>query len=298
MGKREGKQKIANSGIISGGGVNNGKKQSKSALLKLDHLQNLAVWASGDAAVPSLGAFFGNRFAACGEAMGVQPDQSLFICERCETILHPGDNCTVRIEKIKARKRQKHKGSKAPTQNNVVYRCHFCSHQTVKRGTLRAHMKQICPQKNKPAPKSRVSNAAHVKNTDTELCTESVSTPATIEHLVMEPLAEVSDNASSAVEMDTIENIDGTSILDTPAPVTPLLGTSRSLLDRKKRTRNKPAGSKKDPECCSANTDETSTTSASKKRRRKTWTSLKDLAKSTQNGNSRNLSDLTIPFFL
>ncbi|CAM8933794.1 unnamed protein product [Rhodiola kirilowii] len=297
MGKREGKQKIANSGIISGGGVNNGKKQSKSALLKLDHLQNLAVWASGDAAVPSLGAFFGNRFAACGEAMGVQPDQSLFICERCETILHPGDNCTVRIEKIKARKRQKHKGSKVPTQNNVVYRCHFCSHQTVKRGTLRAHMKQICLPKNKPAPKSRVSNAAPVKNTDTVLCTDSVRTPAPTEHLVMEPYSKLSDSASSAVEMGTIENIDSTCILETPVPVTPLLETSRSLLDRKKRTRSKP-GSKKDLECCSAKTDETSTSNASKKRRRKTWTSLKDLAKSTQNGNSRNLYDLTIPFFL
>lgn len=62
---------------------------------------------------------------------------------RCGTILHPGDNCTVRIEKNKSKKCRKHKGSKVPTQNKVAYLCHFCSHQTFKRGTLKGHMKRI-----------------------------------------------------------------------------------------------------------------------------------------------------------
>uniref|UniRef100_A0A7N1A912 Uncharacterized protein n=1 Tax=Kalanchoe fedtschenkoi TaxID=63787 RepID=A0A7N1A912_KALFE len=301
MGKQGGKQKTGTGGASSGGVLregNNGKKQSKAGFLKLQHLQNLAVWASGDAAVPSLGAFFGNRFAACAEVMGVPPDQSLFTCERCETILHPGDNCTVRIEKNKARKRHKHKGSKAPTQNNVVYKCHFCSHPTIKRGTLKGHMKQICPPKDKPTPKPRVQAAMRPKNTDTESCTtNSASTSTAIGNFAPEPCTRDSDNTFSAVEVATRENVDSTCISDTPHPVTPLVTTRRSLLDTKKRTRSK-SGSKKEAEFNAARTDEPSTVSASKKRRKKTSTSLKDLVKSSESAKSRNLSDLTIPLFL
>lgn len=69
-----------------------GRKQIKGgssnikATLKLQHLQNLAVWASEEAAVPSLGAFFGQRLAASQEAIGVSPDSSLFSCQRFASI--------------------------------------------------------------------------------------------------------------------------------------------------------------------------------------------------------------------
>ncbi|KAL9686085.1 hypothetical protein QQ045_023540 [Rhodiola kirilowii] len=82
-----------------------------------------------------------------------------------------------------------------------------------------------------------------------------------------------------------------------PAPVTPLVGTYRSLLDTKKRMRYK-SGSKKEPEFNSVKTDATGTNDTSKKRRRKTSTSLKDLVKSSQSNNSSKFSDITIPFFL
>lgn len=61
---------------IKGGSIN------AKSMLKLQHLQKLATWASGDASIPSLGAFFGHRFAAGGEALGVLPDPSLFPCQR------------------------------------------------------------------------------------------------------------------------------------------------------------------------------------------------------------------------
>jgi hypothetical protein len=58
-----------------------GSKNSKS-MLKVEHLQKLAAWANGEAAIPSLGAFFGHCLATVTEAMGVPPDPSLFSCER------------------------------------------------------------------------------------------------------------------------------------------------------------------------------------------------------------------------
>ena len=68
-----------------------GKKQSKGgnfinfkSMLKLEHLQKLATWASGEAAIPSLGAFFGQRLAAVTKATGMPPNHSLFSCERLD----------------------------------------------------------------------------------------------------------------------------------------------------------------------------------------------------------------------
>lgn len=65
---------------------NIGKKQSNTvnvkSKLKLEHLQNLAVWAGGEASVPSLAAFFGHHLAAANESRGLQPDPSLFSCQR------------------------------------------------------------------------------------------------------------------------------------------------------------------------------------------------------------------------
>ncbi|XP_029125218.1 uncharacterized protein LOC109789092 [Cajanus cajan] len=51
---------------------------------------------------------------------------------RCETVLQPGFNSTVRIEKNKSKVRHKRKKTDNITQNNVVYKCHFCLHQNQK----------------------------------------------------------------------------------------------------------------------------------------------------------------------
>lgn len=62
-----------------------GKRQSNvsaKSLLKLQHIKKLANWASCEASVPSLGAFFGHRLAECAEALGTPADPSLFTCQR------------------------------------------------------------------------------------------------------------------------------------------------------------------------------------------------------------------------
>ena len=47
------------------------------SILKLQHLKSLAMWASKEAFIPSLGAFLGHRLMTCGD-----PDPSLFPCQR------------------------------------------------------------------------------------------------------------------------------------------------------------------------------------------------------------------------
>lgn len=51
-----------------------------SSMLKMEHLQNLATWASGEGSVPCLAALFGRSLAANAEAAGVPLDRSLFAC--------------------------------------------------------------------------------------------------------------------------------------------------------------------------------------------------------------------------
>ena len=47
------------------------------SILKLQHLKSLAMWASKEAFIPSLGAFLGHRLMTCGD-----PDPSLYPCQR------------------------------------------------------------------------------------------------------------------------------------------------------------------------------------------------------------------------
>ncbi|KAH0694930.1 hypothetical protein KY285_022027 [Solanum tuberosum] len=128
------------------------KKQTHvnaKSMLKLEHIKDIATWASGEGSIPSLGAFFGQRLAVSTESLGVPPDPSLFTCQRCESILQAGYNCTAQIEKNKRKARKKRKTSGIPPKNSVVYECHFCSHRNLKRGTPRGYMKSLYPSKPK-----------------------------------------------------------------------------------------------------------------------------------------------------
>nr|KYP32810.1 hypothetical protein KK1_046406 [Cajanus cajan] len=140
MGKKGGTQKL---GSVSHTAISlrqeaTGRIQTKAASntkskLRFEHLKSLALWATtNDPLIPSLAAFYGHQYATSGEATGVPPDPSLMTCQRCETVLQPDFNSTVRIEKNKSKVRHKHKKTDNITQNNVVYKCHFCLHQNQK----------------------------------------------------------------------------------------------------------------------------------------------------------------------
>ncbi|KAK3005766.1 hypothetical protein RJ639_017578 [Escallonia herrerae] len=253
-----------------------GKKQANvnaKSMMKLDYLKNLAVWASGEASIPSLGAFFGHRLAACNEALGTPPDPSLFTCQRCESVLQPGYNCTIRIEKNKTKLRHRRKKHSISSQNKIVYKCHFCSHKNLIRGTSRGYMKEICPQKPKPQSQSLPAKNFVQKSARSEQGTK------------------VEINRTDKTASPDIGKDDSA----TKSPETPLM----TLLEQKKRKRNRSA-SKKSVESGSSSVpvDTEKAVSTSCKRRRKSWTSLKDIAESSDHGNSRSINNVVIPFFM
>ncbi|KAF3323584.1 RNAse P Rpr2/Rpp21/SNM1 subunit domain-containing protein [Carex littledalei] len=115
---------------------NIGRKHADVAsILKLQHLTRVATWASGAGQIPPLGSILGQRTADTAEASGLLLDPSSFLCQKCETILCPGVNCTIRIKKNTRKSRQ--------SQNNVVYTCCFCLHENLKRGTPKGTVKNL-----------------------------------------------------------------------------------------------------------------------------------------------------------
>ncbi|KAI4338287.1 hypothetical protein L6164_016629 [Bauhinia variegata] len=255
-----------------------GKVQRKAgtnvkSILKLEHLKKLALWASDEASIPNLAAFYGHYLATVGEAIGEPPDPSLVTCQRCETILHPGLNCTVRIEKNRAKaKHRRKKAVNVAQKNHVVYKCHFCSHQNLKRGTLKGYMKGICPSEEKSSKPRQA------------LTQESAGSEKDIRNVV---------NETDELALQTVTS-------DNPiddGPATPSVTSVTALSEgqkSQKRKRNRSASKKgNEPANIPAQVAGANATSASGKRR-KSWTSLKEIAQGSEHGNRK----LKIPFFL
>ncbi|KAJ0802726.1 putative ribonuclease P subunit, Rpr2/Snm1/Rpp21 [Helianthus annuus] len=284
-----------------------GKKHTNAkSSLKLQHIKNLAVWASRDAAIPSLGAFFGRHLAASSEAFGAPVDPSLFTCQRCESVLHPGHNCTIRIEKNKKNARRKGKKNTPRPQNNIVYTCHFCSHRNMKRGTP----KNISQLKVKPHPKSTNQKAGNmvsssdtskdniVANTKVAPLGPTKDEPHRDKMVIVEKdesskadkMVIVEKDESSKAEDDSVDKntfacgktglLEITDTLevkngsDASGPANPLTRPTFTLLDSKMKKKNR-SGSKKKVaiESTTPNVEK-----SSNRKRRKTWTSYKELA--------------------
>ncbi|KAL1830463.1 hypothetical protein ACET3Z_000114 [Daucus carota] len=264
-----------------------GKKEtnvSAKSMLKVQHLKNLAKWASVEASVPSLGAFFGHRLADITEELGIPGDPALFTCQRCESILQPGSNCTVRIENNRAKVRRQKK-SKALLQNNVVYNCHFCSHSNLTRGTPKGHLKELYPPKDKAPPKLKCANSILVKAPISDSLEDSAG------HEKPEAASGRDIMVSAEVAMSDVPKD------DLNDPVTPVARIGLTLLEARSKKRNR-SKSKKATESQISSTEAGETVSTSNKRKRKSWTSLKEIAESSNNSNRRNLTELPIPFFI
>ncbi|XP_050369888.1 uncharacterized protein LOC126787993 isoform X2 [Argentina anserina] len=265
------------------------------AVLKLEHLQRLALWSGGEASIPSLGALFGQKLASTQEALQVPPDPSLVSCQRCETILQPGFNCTIRIEKnrAKARRRSKKPANFTFTQNNVVYTCHFCSERNVKRGTSRGHMEAICPPKIKKASDFKPAKSISQTFVTPKKSTARDNNVGKLQTRTPTVDAEVS-TVNKCTTSSTLE--EENPILD--IPTTPMVKPVITLLDSKRKRKNKSASKKQaEPEnSLAAPENADNSASTTNKRRRKSWTSLKELAE--RNEQKKNISDLSIPFFM
>lgn len=281
MGKRGGSRKSSNLShcAVSLREESTGKLQSKASvcvknMLKFEHLQKLAIWVSRESSTAPLSGFFGHHLASVGESLGIPPDPSLFPCQRCETILQPGFNCTVRIEKNTANARHRRKKNVGISQNNVSYKCHFCSHSNLLRGTPKGHMKDICLSNQKSS-----SKANHVPALPMKPC----KSDETIENKI-----EVHETNPSSSPVDVASRF-GTDV------GTPPVKQVTSLLDGSKRKRNRSGKKAVEP---IAAISEVKTAGTSNKRKRRCWTSLKEIAQSSENDKRRNVDNFSIPFVL
>ncbi|XP_047064689.1 uncharacterized protein LOC124672514 [Lolium rigidum] len=126
-----------------------GKTHADAAsLLRVQHLQRLAAWASGEAAVGPIGALVGHRLATDAEAAGIPIGASSFLCQKCESVLQPGFNCTIRIKNNKKKAKRQKKSNYC--QNSIVYACHFCADQNLIRGSGKGIVKILLSSR-KPA---------------------------------------------------------------------------------------------------------------------------------------------------
>ncbi|KAL2611417.1 hypothetical protein R1flu_023109 [Riccia fluitans] len=113
---------------------------NQPGFLKVQYLAKVAEWAA--TTVPNLGAFFGQRMAAASEALAIPPPTSYALCQRCETVLQVGENCSVRVSKApKKWRKSKSKGVDAGVKNAIVYHCHFCKFGNKTPGTAKGHVK-------------------------------------------------------------------------------------------------------------------------------------------------------------
>ncbi|XP_019445185.1 PREDICTED: uncharacterized protein LOC109348999 [Lupinus angustifolius] len=268
------------------GNIHTNPSTNAKSMLRFNHLKKLAMWATKDTHLPSLGAFYGNQLATLGESLGLSNDPSLITCQRCETVLHPGLNSTVRIEKNRSKVKHKCKLSGNNAQNNVVYKCHFCLHQNLKRGTPKGHVKGLCP----PKPKSK-----HKSNSKSSLKSKPSTKP--IKH-------EPSKLENSIISKDEVNETDvlasqvvakGPTHIDDSSATPSSIGIP-TLLEGNKRKKNSTSKKAAETPSMSAKVGD-KTVGASSKRRRKSWTSLKEIAQRNEFDKSR-VANLTIPFFL
>ncbi|KAM3288274.1 hypothetical protein P3S67_021704 [Capsicum chacoense] len=281
-----------------------GKKKKEThvnakSILKLEHIKNLATWVSEEASIPSLGAFFGQKLAASAESLGVLTDPSLFTCQRCESILQAGYNCTTWIAKNKGKARRKRKTSGIPPENYVVYECHFCSHRNLKKGTPRGYMKDLYPTKPTTSrvdpAESAIRKSEHLDTLVASIDKERVDTTESATQK-----SEQFNKSRGSTNTDNKTNIiivSSERVGDDPAtPLTTVAVTS--LLDSKRRKRNRTGSKKKvePPDGLSMRVAE-KTVATSSKRKKQSWTSLKEIAES-QSSNSRKFSSISAPFIL
>ncbi|KAK9134391.1 hypothetical protein Syun_013721 [Stephania yunnanensis] len=254
---------------------------------KMQHFQNLSLWACTEVALPPLNALFGRHFATCQEAAGMPRDPSLFQCERCESILQPGYNCTVRVEKPRGKMRRKRKIPNVPTKNNVIYTCHFCSHRNQMRGTPRGHVEELIASKQKPDPESKSMSSIPSDNLPKISKTTNISRK-TVE-TVSSKDGDFLISKNSAVHQDCVNVIH-----DENSPQH--RGKTLLLEGKKKKRRRSEAKNLQKTEDKTTLLDAGS--SGSSRKNKKSWSSLREIAEKNEKEKREFIANLKVPFFL
>ncbi|VAH98848.1 unnamed protein product [Triticum turgidum subsp. durum] len=300
-----------------------GKAQADvPSLLRVQHLQRLAAWASGNVGVGSIGALLGHRLATNAEASGIPVEASTFLCQRCESILQPGFNCTIRIKNNKKKAKRRKKSN--PGQNSVVYACHFCGDQNLIRGSGKGIVKGLLASR-KPASNMNVPTITTKKGIEHSVTPASqlessrlkISTPedykmekgAVFSMVDRGQLAAAHDDILQKIEVESahdkcVNGIESAASKNTICEpdvtsqagflagsnfVTPL----KSKLAEVTAPIGSSASNKK-----SAPGDSTQPAGSSRKRARKGWTTLKQIAEKDELERKEKMDNFVIPFFM
>ncbi|KAH0468312.1 hypothetical protein IEQ34_003345 [Dendrobium chrysotoxum] len=275
MGRRKKDGSNLKAGICKGATLreeNIGKKEvDVSSILKIKHLQKLAAWAGGEGGIPPLGAFLGYHLAANAEVSGVPLDKSSFFCQRCESNLQPGFNCTIRIEKCKLNKQRRSCKKSNSFQNNVIYKCNFCHRRNSIKGTTKGHVKALISSK-----ESRADPASESKLH----CSLNETTAERLQKDDGDPMLK-----SNSFSIPTNDSTAGDHN-DQNTPVTP---PKLTVLSKNKR---------KLSELESEKLQSSSSGRGSSRRKRKTWSNLKDIVERKEAESNQNVSNYVIPLFM
>lgn len=201
----------------------------------------------------------------------------LALSRRCETVLRPGHNCIVRIEKNKTKK-QKHRQREQlqpPTQNNIVYHCNFCLHKNAKRGTRKSYMKELY------SSSSKQESNVDLSGKPGGYIMQGVKLPE--------------------MELLLTEDLTPEKCSEKAGEKTPILLSTkkRQHIATCKRGSGNYAGSSKNSASvlsCTSKTGKGGSSSSTK--RKKGWTSLKEIAEKEAHYNTRSSGRLPIPFLL
>ncbi|KAH7849275.1 hypothetical protein Vadar_015467 [Vaccinium darrowii] len=201
---------------------------------------------------------------------------TILLFDSYESILLPRHNRTGGIEKITPKATYRHKRLNTFTQNNVVYNCHFCLHQT------------LIKERDSPSPYEREMSF--------KVQTILEGGTSTLHRCKFVDSEEGDISNNNVTRMD--EFASPTITLDDPVADIPATSRSESVQLRQRQGQEKGLnqGLRKNSESNSAALYAENSIRTSNKRKKRSWISLKEIADNIGCGNHRFLPDLVIRF--
>ncbi|MQL83405.1 hypothetical protein Taro_015902 [Colocasia esculenta] len=249
------------------------------AILRLQHLQRLAIWAARKGSMSPLAAHYGRLLAAHAQREGIPLDRSIASCQRCETIFQPGYNCTIKLEKDANGSRYDRKPG--ILRNNVVYTCHICSHRNLRKGTLKGHVKNLLASR--PISKTNLADST-IGKSDKDVIVANLSDRYD-GFVCGKPHFDV----KCSPEKEVARNI-----LAQDSPMTPSNKASEKKMEEKTAAESIKASNT--GHCCC--TTRSGKGSMPIRKRRKGWSSLRQIALSSDHMKQQQFDNSAIPFLM
>ncbi|KAG8038608.1 hypothetical protein GUJ93_ZPchr0254g2866 [Zizania palustris] len=264
---------------------NSGKTRADAAsLLRLQHLQRLAAWACGEAGVAPVSALLGRRLAGEAEAAGIPLGASTFVCQRCETVLQPGFNCTIRLSV------ERNENEEMPTPNLLND-----SLEGVVSLSVELNQSATATEQEDISQKTVVSitDGKCIKETESitavkiKVCESDVLLKAEF------PVGSTFVTPQKRKLMDVMDPKDSAELLETRSMQTKKGERSGSVNGKAPTPSTKCAPNNKPVASGSSQTS-----GSSRKRARKGWTTLKQIAEKEELERKEKMGSFVIPFFM